>query len=254
MNIRPHAVECLKQLAEFYELIVFTASHPYYADTVIDLLDPGKTLFSKRLFRSSCIHTDNGLYIKDLRVLNCDLRSAVIVDNAIFSFAFQLDNGIPMIPFYDDKEDHIMPKIRDYLLSLKDLEDVREINRKTFSLTELCRLDIACFLKYYLRDDEIAGGEECEGPVEEQKAEESEEPQELKFEECDMESLETSLIRRKSYSFVQTGDPNPFKIGKKAQAAVENQLEKLSESLHVYLSGQQQQDEVFKVSEHKYEC
>ena len=29
----------------------------------------------------------------------------VIVDNAVYSFGFQLENGIPIIPFYDDKED-----------------------------------------------------------------------------------------------------------------------------------------------------
>ena len=48
VNIRPHAIECLKELKEYYNLIVFTASHPYYANTVIDLLDPDNKLFSAR--------------------------------------------------------------------------------------------------------------------------------------------------------------------------------------------------------------
>ncbi len=244
--------ECLKQLAEYYELVVFTASHPYYADVVIDLLDPEKKLFSKRLFRSSCIHTDNGLWIKDLRILNCDMKSTVIVDNAIFSFAFQLDNGIPMIPFYDDKDDHIMPKIRDYLLSLKDLEDVRVINRKTFSLMELKALDVASFYKYYLdNDDKPDEKEEDAEPEEEQKLEEGH--AELQFE--DMDEDEPELIRRKSYSFAPSSDHNPFKIGKRAQAAVDNQLEKLKQTLSEYYASKQK-DEVVKVAEkeHKHEC
>jgi len=29
----------------------------------------------------------------------------VLVDNAVYSFGYQLENGIPIIPFYDDKED-----------------------------------------------------------------------------------------------------------------------------------------------------
>eukprot|EP01022_Parablepharisma_sp_SALTPOND_P014065 TRINITY_DN1893_c0_g1_i1.p2 TRINITY_DN1893_c0_g1~~TRINITY_DN1893_c0_g1_i1.p2 ORF type:complete len:570 (-),score=59.52 TRINITY_DN1893_c0_g1_i1:7307-9016(-) len=241
VNIRPYAVECLKQLSEYYELIVFTASHPYYADTVIDLLDPDKTIFSKRLFRNSCIRTDIGLFIKDLRVLNCDFKSTVIVDNAIFSFAFQLDNGIPIIPFYDDKEDRIMPKIRDYLVSLKDLEDVRVINKKTFSLTELYELDISSFLKYYYDDPSDKTEENKEKEVELEEVEE------------DTESPRSAL-RRKSYSFVQTGEhiDNPFKIGKKAQAVVDDQLGKLRLSLPRYLASQQQQEEAF--TEHKYEC
>ncbi len=248
VNIRPYAVECLRQLSEYYELIVFTASHPYYAGTVIDLLDPDKTLFSKRLFRNSCIKTDVGLFIKDLRVLNCDLKSTVIVDNAIFSFAFQLDNGIPIIPFYDDKEDKIMPKIRDYLISLKDLEDVRVINRKTFSLTELYELDISSFLKYYYDDPEPA---DKPGPSVETLHE-----VELEEEDISSDNLDTPKggSRRKSYSFVQTVDTsNPFKIGKKAQAVVDDQLGKLRLSLPKYLaSQQQQQEEAF--TEHKFEC
>jgi CTD small phosphatase-like protein 2 len=27
------------------------------------------------------------------------------VDNAVYSFGYQLDNGIPIIPFYEDKRD-----------------------------------------------------------------------------------------------------------------------------------------------------
>lgn len=212
---------------------------------MIDILDPTKTLFSKRLFRSSCIHTDNGLYIKDLRVLNCDLKSTVIVDNAIFSFAFQLDNGIPIIPFYDDKEDRILPKIRDYLLSLKDLEDVRVINRKTFSLTELYELDVPSFLKYYY-EDELSGNEEC---LDSDKEPDKDLPEVL-FEELDSESPR-SVMRRKSLSYIQVHDTNPFKIGKKAQAVVDDQLGKLRLSLPKYLASQQQDE---ALAEHKYEC
>jgi len=29
----------------------------------------------------------------------------VLVDNAAYSYAWQLDNGIPIVPFYDNKED-----------------------------------------------------------------------------------------------------------------------------------------------------
>lgn len=152
VNIRPKAVECLKELGEFFELIVFTASDENYANKVIDLLDPENVIFRKRLFRNSCVRTDNNLFIKDLRILNRDLKSVIIVDNSIFSFASQLDNGVPIIPFYDDKEDRILTKIKDYLLSLKDLDDFRIINKKTFSLTELYQLDIPSFLKYYYEE------------------------------------------------------------------------------------------------------
>ena len=41
--------------------------------------------------------------MKDLRIIaNRSLKDMVIVDNAVYSFAFQLDNGIPIVPFYSD--------------------------------------------------------------------------------------------------------------------------------------------------------
>lgn len=235
VNIRPQAIECLKELSKTFELIVFTASHPYYADVVIDILDPNKTLFAKRLFRSSCIHTDNGLYIKDLRVLNCDLNSTVIVDNSILSFAFQLDNGIPIIPFYDDKEDNILPKIKDYIQGLAGSPDVREINRKSFCLTELSKHDVPCFLKYYYQD-EISENEDYDDIVEDCI--------DTGVEPFTTESPRTRELRRKSMTLlVRKQEDVCFKskiiICKRTQELVEDELDKLQESLPLYLKSHQ---------------
>lgn len=150
VNIRPYAVECLTELAQDFELIVFTASHPSYADRVIDILDPNHVLFSYKLFRNHCIQTENGLYIKDLRILNRDLSKITLVDNSILSFAFQLDNGVPIVPFYDSKEDLIFPKLKDYLLSLRDVEDYRVENVGKFGLRYLHDPNVQNLLKYYI--------------------------------------------------------------------------------------------------------
>jgi CTD small phosphatase-like protein 2 len=65
--------------------------------------------------------------VKDLRILNNrNLKDLVIVDNSVYSFAFQIDNGIPIIPFYEDKEDEEMLHLIYYLNCLVDVEDVRE--------------------------------------------------------------------------------------------------------------------------------
>lgn len=200
INIRPHVDKCLKELALHFELIVFTASHPFYADKAIDLIDPDKTIFSKRLLRENCIKRKENLYIKDLRIFNRDPQSILIVDNAIVSFAFQLDNGVPIIPFYDDKEDDLLLKTTEYLLSLKDVEDVRKLNSKTFCLQDLYALDVAKFLKYYYMLDEEATSDESED----------------KYEKAMNEEF--------------------LKIGKKVQDAVENDLVKLQEDLPKYLA------------------
>ena len=42
----------------------------------------------------------------------------VIVDNATYSFAFHLGNGIPVIPFYENKNDRELYFLTKYLLEL----------------------------------------------------------------------------------------------------------------------------------------
>jgi CTD small phosphatase-like protein 2 len=45
------------------------------------------------------------MYCKDLRIINRDMDSMVLVDNAAYSYATQLDNGIPILPYYHGKAD-----------------------------------------------------------------------------------------------------------------------------------------------------
>lgn len=147
--VRPRLAECLTRLAEHFELIVFTASHKFYAEKVLELIDPHKTLFSHRLFRENCIRTEAGFYIKDLRVLNRDLKSTLIVDNSMLSFAFQPDNGIPILPFYDNEQDEELVRVANHLMALKDLEDVRTGNKAAFGIQQMYKLNVARFLRYY---------------------------------------------------------------------------------------------------------
>jgi len=44
----------------------------------------------------------------------------------VYSFSFQIDNGIPIIPFYSDKEDEEMLHLIYYLNCLHSVPDVRE--------------------------------------------------------------------------------------------------------------------------------
>jgi CTD small phosphatase-like protein 2 len=134
INIRPHAKEILKNLSKNFEVIVFTASHSCYANVVLDFLDPDNRYIHHRLFREHCYTTPEGMHVKDLRVLNRDLHNMVLVDNAAYSYIHQLDNGIPIIPYYHGKEDFELKALEKYLQSMVLAEDVREVNRKTFKL------------------------------------------------------------------------------------------------------------------------
>jgi CTD small phosphatase-like protein 2 len=77
--------------------------------------------------------TDEGIYIKDLRVLaNRNLNDVILVDNAAYSFGYQIENGIPIIPYYDNKNDQELRHLVPYLKFLSSVKDLREINKQTF--------------------------------------------------------------------------------------------------------------------------
>ena len=81
--------ECIKALKPHAEIIVFTASHYTYADTILDYLDPDRSLFDLRLYRRNCVKTPENLYVKDLRILkNRDFKDICLIDNAAYSFSF----------------------------------------------------------------------------------------------------------------------------------------------------------------------
>ena len=78
---------------------MFTAGEQEYADNILNYIDPQNTIFKRRLYRQDCIKVDD-FYIKDLDVfLDRDREHMCIVDNSILSFAFDLDNGIPINSF-----------------------------------------------------------------------------------------------------------------------------------------------------------
>jgi len=149
INIRPHVFECLKRIKEEskYDIICFTASTSYYANPVLDIFDKNYEIFSLRLFRESCISVeldDTLIYVKDLRILkNVNLSDIVIVDNSLISFAFQLDNGIPILPFYENKKDKELLYLVSYLDSIINSDDLRIENKRFIKYNYECLEEIS---------------------------------------------------------------------------------------------------------------
>ena len=90
------------------------------------------------MYRQHCVQTPEGYYVKDLRVIrNRSLEDMVLVDNSVYSFAYQIDNGIPIISYYDDPNDEELLHLMYYIKCLSDCDDVRIKNRKAFELYKL---------------------------------------------------------------------------------------------------------------------
>ena len=52
------------------------------------------------------------------------MEDMVIIDNAVYSFGFQLENGIPIIPYYEGEDDEELYHLIPYLDILADCDDV----------------------------------------------------------------------------------------------------------------------------------
>lgn len=108
-NVRPHCRKFLKSLSSLYDIFIFTSSTLHYAEPIMKYLNEGKHYIKGVLHREHCLKTKNGFYIKDLRIIkNVPMKDIVIVDNNIYSFSFQLDNGIPVQEFVDNPDDKVL--------------------------------------------------------------------------------------------------------------------------------------------------
>ena len=136
--IRPYARNILAQLKQFYEIVIFTAALPEYANPILDHLDPQRDIIKMRLYRDSCCRVDPfNVFVKDLRVFrDRDMKDIILVDNLTLSFAYQIDNGIPIFPYAGNGDDYELLALYDYLIKIKDVQDIRVYNREAFQLKE----------------------------------------------------------------------------------------------------------------------
>ena len=138
INIRPNWKKSILEIKEKYYIIVYTASHNNYADAVLNFLDPENNIFEGRLYRKDCILNEidnNKFYVKDLNIFkNFDLKDIVLIDNSVLSFAYHLNNGIPIVPYYKGDKDSELIILSKYLLSIAHCNDLRVCNKKYINM------------------------------------------------------------------------------------------------------------------------
>ena len=126
--IRPHVEKFLKNIAKFFEIVVFTASISKYASPLLDILDKEKNI-KYRLYRDHCTFI-NGVFVKDLKRLNRSLKDIIIVDNSPIAYAFDSENGLPIKTWVEDPDDNELLKITPILEFLSKTVDVRDYIEK----------------------------------------------------------------------------------------------------------------------------
>jgi Dullard-like phosphatase family protein len=138
VNVRPYWKEAIERISKLYTIVIYTASHKSYADAVLNFLDPENKYFYNRLYRNNCIDCKidgKDLYVKDLSIFEgFNLKDILIVDNSVMAFAYNLDNGIPILPYYDAEKDFELLFVAYYFECLYPYDDLTLINKQYMKL------------------------------------------------------------------------------------------------------------------------
>ena len=136
--LRPKVKEFLEKVSKYFEVGIFTASVPEYADAAINYLDPENKFIKFRLYRNNCVDVKDMLRVKNLKILNIPLEKIILVDNNMYSFAAQLNNGILINSFFNDKNDRELSNVLSYLFNyILPAEDVRKVNEEFFGFKKI---------------------------------------------------------------------------------------------------------------------
>lgn len=133
VKFRPHLTRFLEAVSRLFEVAVFTASIPRYANQVLDYIDPSGSLVHHRLFRQHCSEVD-GTYVKDLEQLGRPLDRISIVDNSPAAYSFHPQNAVAISSWFDDDSDRALHDLLPFLERMAYARDVygalEEIRRR----------------------------------------------------------------------------------------------------------------------------
>ncbi len=65
-------------------------------------------------------------------IANREPHRVFLVDNCAYSYAFQQDNGIPIIPYHEGKDDQELKHLEQYLYFLNEQSDPSAFNKQYF--------------------------------------------------------------------------------------------------------------------------
>ena len=131
-KVRPYFDAFLETMSQNYEIAVYTTEVKPYAEGVVGRLDPESKFIPNIYSREHCIQTKH-ILVKEVSKLGRSPKDVVVVDNLMPEVRFDIDNFVPIVTFdYEKKNDDELLELADFLVYLKDFEDIRKPLRTYF--------------------------------------------------------------------------------------------------------------------------
>ena len=115
---RPHVDRFLHELAQYYEIVLYSPSIDGVADPVVTNLDKDGCILH-RLYRDATYY-HNGVHVKDLKRLNRPLNRMIVIDDDPLEVQFNPENWIPVKPYTDptDRSDTTLLRLLPFLIEI----------------------------------------------------------------------------------------------------------------------------------------
>lgn len=136
---RPEIFCVLKELTQNYYIFAFSDQDKDFTERIVNSMDPKSQIFSGYLYRDNLNEIINPAYKCFASNFFFDvpqnlIQHTIIVSYSAYAFGETIDNGVPMSPFYGDKNDGESDSLHQYLNFLVDKPDVTIVNRKCLEL------------------------------------------------------------------------------------------------------------------------
>ena len=135
--VRPGAINFLKEVSPYFEIIFFTSSYKSYADFILDKIDLNKNLISHRLYKSHAIF-EKGRSVKKLSMIGRDLNKTIFVDNLKFNAKYNMKNLYLITSWKGDIKDNEIYKLKNKLLEIVNNDKYNDDITKGLNINNKC--------------------------------------------------------------------------------------------------------------------
>mgnify|MGYP002624512765 CR=1 FL=1 len=115
--LRPGAINFLKEVSKYYEIIIFTSSQKGYADNILNKIDNEGNLISHRLYKNHVIF-EKGKSVKKLNMIGRDLKKTIFIDNLRSNAKYNINNLCPISNWTGDIYDDKLIKLKNKLIKI----------------------------------------------------------------------------------------------------------------------------------------